>query len=55
MWLTRNREVFFRVCYENFQRAPLPPLIWENRPGNDPTWVTQQELFLLLKLLLGLC
>ena len=32
MWSTKNLQVSFRVCHENFRRAPLPPSYWEN-PG----------------------
>ena len=31
-WLTKNWQVSFRVCDENFRRAPLPPLYWEDPP-----------------------
>ena len=29
MWLTKNLQVSFRVCQENFRRATLPPSYWE--------------------------
>ena len=25
MWLTKNLQVYFRVCHENFRRPPPPP------------------------------
>ena len=29
MWLTKNFQVSFRVCHENFPQAPPPPSCWK--------------------------
>ena len=32
MWLTKNSQVSFKVCHENFRRATVPSSYWESPP-----------------------